>query len=89
MKENNMTSQADFSHIDKMEFEDALRELEEIVKTLEEGKPSLKTSVDLYERGVLLKKRCDKILELVQLRISQISSDKNGAVSIQPMEVET
>jgi exodeoxyribonuclease VII small subunit len=83
-----MTPSSDFSDIDKMEFEDALRELEEIVKILEEGKSSLKVSVDLYERGTLLKKRCDKILESVQLRINQISSDKNGVISVEPMEME-
>ncbi|MDR2067961.1 MAG: exodeoxyribonuclease VII small subunit [Holosporaceae bacterium] len=88
MKENNMTIACDPRDIDKMEFEDALHELEEIVKILEEGKSSLKVSVDLYERGTLLKKHCDKILESVQLRINQISSDKNGVISVEPIEME-
>ncbi|MDR3187128.1 MAG: exodeoxyribonuclease VII small subunit [Holosporaceae bacterium] len=83
-----MTLSSNFDDIDKMEFEAALQELEEIVKILEEGKSSLKVSVDLYERGTLLKKRCDKILESVQLRINQISSDKNGTVSIEPLKME-
>ncbi|MDR1375196.1 MAG: exodeoxyribonuclease VII small subunit [Holosporaceae bacterium] len=83
-----MTLSCGFGDIDKMEFEDALRELEEIVKILEEGKSSLKVSVDLYERGTMLRKRCDKILESVQLRINQISSDKNGVVSVEPVEME-
>jgi exodeoxyribonuclease VII small subunit len=87
-EENNMTLSCGFGDIDKMEFEDALRELEEIVKILEEGKSSLKVSVDLYERGTMLRKRCDKILESVQLRINQISSDKNGVVSVEPVEME-
>lgn len=68
--------------INKMEFEEAMLELEGIVKILEEGKIPLKESVDLYERGTLLKKRCDEILESTQLRISQITSDKSGIVSI-------
>jgi len=69
-------------NIDEMEFEDALKELEEIVKILEEGKSSLKDSVDLYERGVMLKKHCDKILDSAQLRINQISADKDGSITI-------
>ncbi|MBR1734532.1 MAG: exodeoxyribonuclease VII small subunit [Alphaproteobacteria bacterium] len=65
-------------NIDTMEFEDALKELEEIVKILENGKSTLKESVDLYERGIMLKKRCDQILESTQLRINQISTDKSS-----------
>ena len=73
-----------FKDINEMEFEEALKELEEIVKTLEEGKSTLKESVDLYERGTVLKKRCDAILESVQLRINQISVDKEGNISVIP-----
>ncbi|MDR1334198.1 MAG: exodeoxyribonuclease VII small subunit [Holosporaceae bacterium] len=83
-----MTLSSNFGDVDKMEFEDALQELEEIVKILEEGKSSLKISVNLYERGTLLKKHCDKILESVQLKVNQISSDKEGAISVEPMKME-
>ncbi|MDR2157888.1 MAG: exodeoxyribonuclease VII small subunit [Holosporaceae bacterium] len=68
--------------IAQMEFEQALQELENIVKVLEEGKSSLQESVNLYERGVMLKKRCDNILGSVQLRINQISSDKDGTINV-------
>jgi exodeoxyribonuclease VII small subunit len=78
-----MISQVD---IRGMEFEEALKELEQIVKTLEDGKSSLKASVALYERGALLKKHCDGILESLQLRINQISTDKDGTVKIEPLE---
>lgn len=74
-------------NIDEMEFEEAFSELESIVKALEEGKSSLKKSVDLYERGVLLKKHCDKILESAQLRINQISLSKDGEPIIEEIAV--
>lgn len=74
-------------NIDEMEFEEAFSELESIVKVLEEGKSSLKKSVDLYERGVLLKKHCDKILESAQLRINQISLSKDGEPTIEEIAV--
>ena len=74
--------------IEKMEFEEALHELEEIVKKLEDGKSSLKESVALYERGTLLKKHCDKILENVQLKLSQISCDKSGNISLTEQKTE-
>jgi exodeoxyribonuclease VII small subunit len=73
--------------VNQMEFEQALKELEGIVKTLEDGKASLNESVNLYERGIALKKRCDNILESVQLRINQISSGKDGIVKQSEMEL--
>ena len=78
-----------FKNADEMEFEEALKELEEIVKTLEEGKSTLKESVDLYERGTILRKRCESILEEVQLKINQISLNKNGEVSVVPINIES
>ena len=77
-----------FKNANEMEFEEALKELEEIVKTLEEGKSTLKESVNLYERGTVLKKRCESILEEVQLKINQISMNKEGDVSIVPSSLE-
>lgn len=74
-------------NIGDMEFEEALKELEDISKSLEEGKSSLKESVDLYERGTLLKKHCDSILESTQLRINQISSDKDGSIDIKEISI--
>lgn len=84
-KEKEMNSQEE---IEKMEFETALQELEEIVKKLEDGKSSLKDAVALYERGILLKKRCDKILEEVQLKLNKISCDKDGNVNIVEQTME-
>jgi exodeoxyribonuclease VII small subunit len=84
IRECNMELSEDVS---QMEFEQALKELENIVKILEEGKSSLNESVNLYERGTLLKKRCDNILESVQLRINQISSDKDGSIKQSKMEI--
>ena len=44
-------------------FENALEELEEITHKLEEGKESLEKSMELYERGVLLKNFCETRLK--------------------------
>ncbi|MDR2268385.1 MAG: exodeoxyribonuclease VII small subunit [Holosporaceae bacterium] len=79
-----MTLNAD---INEMEFENAMKELEDIVKILEEGRSSLKESVSLYERGIMLKKHCDKILESTQLRINQVSSDKDGNTTVEHLDM--
>ena len=79
---------AEKKDVEKMEFEEALKELEDIVKVLEEGKSTLKESVDLYERGIVLKKRCDQILEETQLKINQIAVDKEtGTVSVNEVDL--
>ncbi|MBE6447282.1 MAG: exodeoxyribonuclease VII small subunit [Alphaproteobacteria bacterium] len=68
--------------INKMEFEEALAELEKISVLLNEGKLSLKESVKLYEDGAKLKAHCSKILESVELKINQISLQSNGVIDI-------
>ncbi|MDR3151643.1 MAG: exodeoxyribonuclease VII small subunit [Holosporaceae bacterium] len=79
-----MTLNADIS---EMEFESAMKELEDIVRILEEGRSSLKESVSLYERGITLKKHCDKILESTQLKINQVSSDKDGNATVEHLDM--
>ena len=68
--------------IEKMEFEEALEELEKISALLNDGKLSLKESVKLYEAGTKLKERCSKILEEVELKVNQISLQQNGTIEI-------
>lgn len=79
---------AEEKNINDMEFEEAMGELERIVKALEVGNVPLKESLRLYERGTLLKKRCDSILESAQLRINQIASEKDGTVVIEKSSLE-
>ena len=44
-------------------FEESIKELEKIVKTLEEGEPSLDESLKKFEKGISLIKVCQKELE--------------------------
>lgn len=54
-------------------FEEALKELESIVTTLEKEEVTLEDSVSLYEKGLELSKFCNDILEQAQLRIEQVN----------------
>ena len=65
----------DTNDIKAMEFEQAMAELEKIVASLENGTVTLKDSVSMYERGVLLKKHCERILDSARMVIQQISSE--------------
>ena len=53
-------------------FEDARRELEEIVAKLESGQPSLEEAVVLWERGERLYRTCVGKLDAAQGKIEEL-----------------
>lgn len=67
-----------------LSFEEALKELEQIVRKLEEGRVPLEDAVKDYERGAVLKEQCDRLLRNARLKIQEIMQTKEGEVSIQP-----
>ncbi|MPZ58792.1 MAG: exodeoxyribonuclease VII small subunit [Rhizobiales bacterium] len=71
---------ADTSHADVniLPFERAIEELESIVKRLEEGKVPLEESVAIYERGEVLKRRCEELLAQAEARVNKIVLDSAG-----------
>ncbi|MBO0333455.1 exodeoxyribonuclease VII small subunit [Sneathiella sp. CAU 1612] len=73
--------------IAKMSFEEALRELEQIVEKLDSGQVDLDQSIDIYTRGSLLKQHCDAKLRNAQERVDKIVG-KNGNLSVEPANVE-
>ena len=56
-------------------YEEAVKELEEIVDKLSSGKCSLDESVDLYTRGIELSKKCKDRLTEIEQKIAIINSD--------------
>lgn len=64
--------------VTEMSFEEALRELEQVVGQLERGDVELEKSIALYERGALLKTHCEARLAQAQARIEQITLAENG-----------
>lgn len=73
--------------IQKMSFEDALQELETIVRNLESGSGKLDAAIDAYERGAALKKHCEAKLREAQAKIEKISIDAGGNVSSEPTDL--
>ncbi len=73
------------SDIAKLSFEDALAELEKLVKQLEDGKAKLDDAIGAYERGALLKRHCEAKLREAQARIEQIATTEAG-VSLTPFK---
>lgn len=65
--------------LDSLSFEDALRELETIVQTLERGEVPLDDSIALYARGEMLRAQCQKRLADAEARIEKLAVDASGA----------
>lgn len=64
--------------VDKMSFEEALAELELIVRQLEAGDVELEKSIAIYERGAALKAHCETRLKSAELKIDQIVQGASG-----------
>jgi exodeoxyribonuclease VII small subunit len=73
--------------IQKMSFEDALKELEAIVRNLESGSGQLDAAIDAYERGAALKKHCEAKLREAQAKIEKITIAADGTVSSEPTDL--
>lgn len=63
----------------EMNFEEAMAELEAVVTRLEQGDVPLEQSIELYERGALLKAHCDARLKSAEEKVEQIRLGENGA----------
>ena len=59
-------------HNKDLSFEESMKILEEIVEQLESGDVDLEKSVELYEKGMNLKKICEEKLQKVELQIKKI-----------------
>ena len=67
--------------VGELSFEEALKELEQVVGQLESGSVDLDKSIALYERGADLKRHCEAKLAQAQARIEQITLAENGQPS--------
>ncbi len=59
-------------------FENALKDLEEIVTQLESGEADLNKSMKLYEKGIENVRFCNKKLESAKLKITELKEEKQG-----------
>jgi exodeoxyribonuclease VII small subunit len=62
--------------IGKMTFEEAIKELTDIVGKIEQGQIPLQDSLEQYEKGMALIKHCRGILQKAEKRIEKISKEE-------------
>jgi exodeoxyribonuclease VII small subunit len=83
-----MSDQIVPADVASMSFEDALAELEQIVRRLEAGQVRLDDAILCYERGTQLKRYCEQKLNEAQQRVDRIVVGPDGAVSAAPAKLD-
>ena len=64
-------------------FEQAVKELEEIVRKLESGQVNLETAIKDYERGNQLRKICEQKLNEAKLKVENIIKNQDGSIKLE------
>ena len=71
--------------VSKMSFEDALAELEQIVRGLEGGQQKLEDAITAYERGAVLRRHCEAKLSEAEARVQAIVERADGTLAVKAM----
>ena len=72
---------------ENLNFEDSMKKLEAIANELESGKLTLEESVSKFEEGMDISKKCNKILQDAEKKIS-IIINKNGEIKEEDFNVK-
>lgn len=59
-------------------FENKLRRLEQIVRTMEKGDVPLDESLKLFREGTELVRSCSKLLDEAELQVKMVLSNESG-----------
>lgn len=73
-------------NIKSLSFEDALSELEKIVRGLEGGQLKLEEAIASYERGAALRQHCETKLSEAEARVQAIVQRSDGSLTMKPMD---
>lgn len=73
--------------IENMSFEEALVELELIVKKIDTGEQSLDEAINAYERGMQLRKQCELKLNDAKLKIEKVVKTEDNKFTLEEAEL--
>lgn len=74
------------TEVSSLSFEDALGELEQIVRGLESGQQKLEDAIKAYERGAALRRHCEAKLAEAENRVAAIVEHADGTLSTRPSD---
>jgi exodeoxyribonuclease VII small subunit len=72
--------------VSALSFEDALAELEQIVRGLESGQQKLEDAITAYERGAALRRHCEAKLREAEARVAAIVEHTDGSLSTRALD---
>lgn len=72
-----------------LSFEEAVAELERIVRALESGQQKLDEAIAAYERGNALRRHCESLLADAESRVAAIVAGENGEPALKPIDPAT
>ena len=65
------------NELEKLTFEEAMKELEKLVDSLDQGDVSLDDAIAAYDRGSQIKDYCQKKLHEAKMKVETIQSSDN------------
>jgi exodeoxyribonuclease VII small subunit len=72
--------EAERQRIAALPFDKALAEFKAVVEKLESGNLALEESIALFEQGVLLQRRCERMLSEAEVRFQRLVEGAGGKV---------
>lgn len=69
-------------------YEAGIKELEKLVASLEKEELPLEKSLEVYEKGLKLAQRLDRLLSKAQAKVKLLSPTRDGEVEITDFEPE-
>jgi exodeoxyribonuclease VII small subunit len=82
------SAQDEHRHVAHLSFEEALAELDAIVKRLEGGQGQLAEAIAAYERGAALRQHCEARLAEAEGRVEQIFARADGSLATRPFATD-
>ena len=70
----------------KINFEKKMKELEEVVKTLESGDAGLDEMLTLYEKGTKITRECMGVLDKAEQKITALVKGSDGDMKEEPFD---
>lgn len=83
MAENTIKIPAD---IKKLKFEDAMGELEQITRLLEQDSQGLDESIEAWSRAMALRSHCENLLEKARLKVEKIIPQEGGNLKLTDLD---
>jgi len=74
--------------VDRLKFEEAMRQLDAIVTAMESGEVGIEESISQYEQAMALAAHCRQILDHAEQRIRKIQLDAAGRPEAVPVNLE-